>query len=191
MAKKEKKEYSEDESDSENEIKEKLLKKKKDGRSISSKQNSIKAREAKLNKLKQAKMDEKEKQHTKIKETFHPPQNYTPMQNYHPSQYNDIQNDDEEEILIINPPPMDIEKLQKKNKYYQNLQEIYEWMQQEKVRKGSKQPKYETQTSSPVVINMGQSAPIPIPITKEMTEDEKLLQAKILQKCTTTPHIKF
>ncbi len=143
IKKSKKKEIEEEDDDLENLIKDSTLKAhgiktssktKSDKRAETSRLNAKKAREAKLMKLKEEKQEEKQEQQNKLKTVFKPKEQVVKVQEQLVAENIDS---DEEEILIINPPPIDMEKLQKKNQYYQNLQEIYEWMQLEKQRKST------------------------------------------------------
>jgi len=192
----------EESSDSEPEVIEQPKPKKNDKRAESSRANAAKAREAKLNKLKQQKQEEKADQQTKLKEAFKLPIP-KPTTSELPPVYNEPkvfptpqymppnqESDDEEEILIINPPPIDEQKLRNKQVLYQNMQEVFDWVQQEKHRKAGKQPKQETLPTAPappVVINFPQNTPV----QKEVTEEEKVLRDKLLLKCGSMPTIKF
>lgn len=136
---------------------------KPDKRAETSKRNITKARESRLAKLQAAKQEQQEN----IKQTFELPV-LKPVK----PQSND--SDEEELTLIINPPPVDTDKQQKKELQYQNLKEIYSWMQEEKLRKQNKQPK-----QNPVVINIPQ-------VTKEkqpLNETDQILKDKILKQC--------
>lgn len=155
----------------------KHTKKKIDRRSETSKQNSIKARQAKLEKLKKNKTENQNKiQKELIKSTQQETENTV-------SELPIFEDDEESEILIINPPPIDENKLQKKLQQIQQTQEIYEWIQQEKNRRQNK-IKNDHNPVSPVVINMPSNTP-----TKNLNENDEILKQKLILQCQS--NIKF
>ena len=125
-----------------------------DGRAESSKLNAQRARETKLRKLAEKKEAEKEQKQNNIQEHLHPN-----------SDQDESDDSDNEEIIIINPPPIDPGKQIKKDLLMKQQQEMYEWMQNKKVKK----PK-----QNPVVINM--STP------PKLSEEDEHLKRTLISK---------
>lgn len=140
---------------------------KNDKRSTTSKQNAEKARQTKLDKLAKKKQQEKQEHQQVIEEALKKVQSIPVEPEY----------ESEEEVLIINPPPVDPEKMQKKMEKKMKQKELYEWMQAEKMRKQNKQPKT-------MVIQM------PQPHQNKLSEDDEKIKSALLSKLKG-PQLKF
>lgn len=189
---KKKVEYSESSESEEEEIKQVPKKKtpnKVDKRAESSRLNAAKARETKLKKMREEKQKVKVEQHAKIEAALQKPLIAHPVEPNQPS----LEESDDEEILIINPPPIDEQKMQRKQMQYQHIQEMYEWIQNEKSRKANKTKPLPPSIQPQPPIEPIVQPPIqpPQPVEKIISEEEKILRDAFLQKCGVTPQIKF
>jgi hypothetical protein len=174
---KKKVEVSSEEEEIDTEVIEKKLK--KDKRAESSRQNAIKAREAKILKAKEKKEQLKQEQSNKLTESFKREDKPVIQPAAQPEE-----EDDEEEIFIINPPPENQEKKQRKLQLEKQTNDLYEWMQYEKQRKATKQPKInpiQTTVSEPVTINL---PPV-------LSEQDRILKEKMLNLCQPIAWGKF
>ena len=153
----------------EEEVTEEPESKKSDKRSLSSAKNAEKARITKIIKAKEKKKQQEEKIKNNLKPVF--------------ASKPEIEEESDDEVLLINPPPIDHEKQMKKADLHNKLLQIYEHIRHEKERKASKirpQPAAPT----PVVINMTNP--------KQASEQDEKLKANLLSHLNPEgKHINF